>query len=158
MEETSKKVETMVAVLQYLLKEFQVENSEQPPPLEDTNDGGIGEIENTKEGELNNSTPQADPHIDHIEKRLKESSMFNIYFNDCVGFTSIPKWKLPLKFTMLDIKFNRTKILITCMRNFVSAMTLKRIDKDIFHFILPFTFENDVMRLYNTMGPRKVTN
>ena len=35
--------------------------------------------------------------------------------------------------------------------NFLQAITLKGIDKDIFHIICPWTFINDVMRSYNAM-------
>ena len=71
--------------------------------------------------------------------------MFNNYFNDYKGFTSIPKGKLPLTFTMSDIKFHGTKNPRYHVQNFVSAMTLKGIDKDIFHFIFPWTFIKGVM-------------
>ena len=75
-----------------------------------------------------------------------------------MGFTSIPKRKLALKFTMSDIKFHRIENPYHHMRNFVSAMTLKRIDKDIFHIIFLWTFNMHVMRCYNVAKSRKVTN
>jgi len=59
--------------------------------------------------------------------------VFNNYFNDYMGFTSIPKGKLPLKFTMPDIKFYGTKHPLFLL----SVMTLKGIEKDIFHIIFP---------------------
>jgi len=37
-------------------------------------------------------------------------------------------------------------------------MSLKRIDKDIFHLIFSLTFHKDVMRWYNTVNPWKVNN
>jgi len=51
--------------------------------------------------------------------------MFNNYSNDYMGFTSIPKGKLLLKFTMLDIKFYGTENPHHHVRNFISTMTLK---------------------------------
>ena len=47
-----------------------------------------------------------DPQVDYIEQLLKESTMFNNYFNDYVGFASISKGKLPSIFTILDMKFS----------------------------------------------------
>jgi len=38
------------------------------------------------------------------------------------------------------------------VRNFVSAMTLKWIVKDIFHLIFYYAFGKDVMRWYNKGG------
>ena len=66
---------------------------------------------------------------------LKEYSMFNNYFNDYIVFTSILKGKLPLKFSMPDIKVHGINNPYYHTRNFLSAMELKRIDKDIFHII-----------------------
>ena len=37
-------------------------------------------------------------------------------------------------------------------------MTLKRIDKDVFPILFSWTFDKDVMRGYNSIDPRKVTN
>jgi len=61
-------------------------------------------------------------------------------------FTSFPKGQLPLKFTMLDIKFYRTENPYHHVRNFISAMTLKGIDKDIFHLTFSWTFNMDVIK------------
>jgi len=71
--------------------------------------------------------------------------MFNNYSDDYAGFSSTPKGKLPLKFTMTNIKFHGTENPHHHVRNFVSAVTLKGIDKDIFHLIFPWTFEKDVV-------------
>ena len=70
--------------------------------------------------------------------------MFNNYFNDYAEFTTILKGKLSPKFTMLDI--NGTENTNHRVRNFISAMTLKGIDKDIFHLIFLYTLDKDVMR------------
>jgi len=87
-----------------------------------------------------------DSRVDHTEQLLKESSMFNNFYNDYVGFTTILKGKLPHKFTMPDIKFHGTENPNHHVRDFVSVMTLKGIDKDIFHLIFPWTFDKDAMR------------
>jgi len=79
--------------------------------------------------------------------------MFNNYFTDYARFTLTQKEKLPLKFIMLDIKFQGTKNLQYYVRNFVGAMTSKGIDKDIFHVIVPWTFNKNVMRWYNPINP-----
>jgi len=79
--------------------------------------------------------------------------MFNNYFNEYKGFTSISKGKLPPEFTMADIKFHGTENPHHYMGNFVMAITLKGIDKFIFHLIFPWTFDKDVMRWYNTIDP-----
>jgi len=84
--------------------------------------------------------------------------MFNNYFNDYVGLILIPIGKLPPKFTVLDIKFHGTKNPYHYLRNFVSAMALKGIDKDISYIIFPWTFNKDVMRWYNAVDLRKVMN
>jgi len=81
--------------------------------------------------------------------------MFKNYFNDYAGFTSIPKEKLSPLFIMLDIKFYEIENPHDHVRNFVSAMTLKGIDKDIFHIIFPLTFDQDVMRWSNAMDPKR---
>jgi len=52
---------------------------------------------------------------------------------------------------MLDIKFHGTENPHQHVRNSISAMTLKGIDKDIFHIIFPSAFDKDVMRWYITM-------
>ena len=44
------------------------------------------------------------------------------------------------------------------MKNFISAMTLKGVDKDIFHLVFPWTFNKEVIRWYNTIDPLQVTN
>jgi len=77
--------------------------------------------------------------------------MFNNYFNDYAGFTIIPKRKLSPKFTIPDIKFHGTAQ--HHMRSFIIAMTLKGIDKDIFHLIFPSTFDKEAMMWYNTIDP-----
>ena len=84
--------------------------------------------------------------------------MVNNCFNDYAGFTTILKGKLPPKFTKLDIKFHRPENPNHHLRNYVSAMTLKEIDKDIFHLIFPLTFDKDIMRGSNVVEPRKVMN
>jgi len=63
--------------------------------------------------------------------------MFNNYFNDYMGFTSIPKGKLSPKFVMANIKFHGTLNPNHHVRNSVSAMTLKGIEIYMFHFIFP---------------------
>ena len=63
--------------------------------------------------------------------------MFNNYFNDYTELTSIPKGKLPLKFTMPDIKFYGTENLHYHMMNFLTTMPLKGIDRDMFHIMFP---------------------
>jgi len=72
--------------------------------------------------------------------------MFNNYFNDYTIFTSILKGKLPPKFTMPNIKFHGTGNPRHHMRNFISAMTLQGIDKDIIHLIFAWTFNKEVKR------------
>ena len=66
--------------------------------------------------------------------------------------TTIPKEKLPPKFIMPDIKFHGAENPNLHVRNFVIVVTLKGIDKDIFHFIFPWTFDKDVKRWYNAIG------
>jgi len=39
------------------------------------------------------------------------------------------------------------------IRNFIDVKMLKEIDRDIFHFIFPWTIEKDTVRRYNTMDP-----
>ena len=95
------------------------------------------EPNNKKKIKVEKSSPQIDPRLDRIEPLLKESLMFKNYFNDNAGFTSIPKGKLPLRFTMPCIKFNRIRNHHHHMRNLVSVMTLKGINNDIFHLIFP---------------------
>ena len=56
-------------------------------------------------------------------------------------------------FTMPDIKFHGIENLNQHIRNFVSAMTLKGIDKDVFHIIFPWTFDKDVIKWYNILDP-----
>jgi len=63
--------------------------------------------------------------------------MFNNYFHDYAGFTSIPKGMLLPKFTMSNIKFHGTENPHHHVKNFISNMTLKGIDNDIFHLIFP---------------------
>ena len=83
--------------------------------------------------------------------------MFNSYFDDHARFTSIPKGKLHVKFTTLDIKLHGTKIPHYHVRNFLSAMTLKGIYNAIFHIIFPQTFDKDVITCYSTVDRQKVT-
>ena len=77
--------------------------------------------------------------------------MSNNYFNHYPRFSSISKGKLPPKFTVPDIKFHGTENPNHHVKNFVSVMTLKGIDKDIFHIIFPWTFDKDAIRWYNAM-------
>jgi len=63
--------------------------------------------------------------------------MFDHYFNDYVGFTSIPKRKLPPKFPMLDVKLYGTENPYHHMRNNPSATTSTGIRKHIFPMIFP---------------------
>ena len=67
-------------------------------------------------------------------------------FNDYVGFTSIPKGKLPPMFTMPNIKFRGIENPHHHIIKFISAMTLHGIDKDIFYLIFCWTFDKDVMK------------
>jgi len=78
--------------------------------------------------------------------------MFNNYFNNYVRFTSISKVESPLKFAILDIKFHWNENPHQHVRNFVNAMTLKGINKDIFHIVVPWTFDEDIMKWYNACG------
>jgi len=84
--------------------------------------------------------------------------MFNNDFNGHAEFTTILKGKLLLKFTMSDKKFQGTKHPYHHLRNFISAMSLKEIDKDILHLILPWTFDKEVMRRCNVTDPQKVVD
>jgi len=59
---------------------------------------------------------------------------------------------------MLDIKFQGTENPHYHVRNFLSAMTLKGIHREIFHIIFPWSFNKDVMRWYNTIDLQKVTS
>ena len=61
--------------------------------------------------------------------------MFNNHFTNYGGFTSIPKGKLAPRFTMPDIKLHGTKNTHHYVRNFVSAMTFKEIDNNMFLII-----------------------
>ena len=54
-----------------------------------------------------------------------------------MGFTSIPKGKLPLKFTMPDIKLHGIENPYYHVRNFLSTMTLTVIDEDNFNILFP---------------------
>jgi len=91
-------------------------------------------------------TPEIDLRLDHIEKLLKEFSIFNNYLTYYVGFTPIPKEKLPSKFTIPDLRFQGFENLLHYVKNFISAMTSKGIDRDIFHLIFSWTFDKDVMK------------
>lgn len=104
---------------------------------------GEAEVVSKKE----KSAPLMDSQVDRIEQLL---TIFNNYFNEYVGFTSIPKGKLPPKFTMPNIKFHGTENSNHYLRNFASSMALKGIDKDI---IYPLMFDNNIMRWYNAMDP-----
>jgi len=84
---------------------------------------------------------------------LKEFTMFSNYFTDYVGFTLIPKEKLHPKFAILNIKFPGTENPRHYVRNFVSSIALKEIDKDTFYIIFPWTFDKDVMKWYNVVDP-----
>jgi len=77
--------------------------------------------------------------------------MFNNYFSDYAGFTLVSKGKLSPKFTMPNIKFHETGNPNRHVWNFISAMTLNGIDRDIFHNIVSWTFDKDFMRWYNSM-------
>ena len=137
LDESEKKIELMVTVVQTLIKKAPKEKGEEPH--------SEAKDDNKKEEKGEKSTPQADPRVDWIEQLLQESFMFNNYLNDCAGFTSIHKGKLGPKSIMSDIKFNGTKNPHYHVRNFLSTMTLKRINKDIFHIIFPWTFDKDLM-------------
>jgi len=63
--------------------------------------------------------------------------MFNNYFNDYMGFTFIIEGKVLTKFTMPDIKLYETENPHYHVRNSLCAMTLKGINKDMFHIIFP---------------------
>jgi len=82
---------------------------------------------------------------------------FTNYFNDYPWFTSIPKGKF-LKIHLPNIKFHGIENPNHYVSNFVSAMTLKGIDKDIFHIIFLWKFNEDVMRWYNVVDSGKVKN
>jgi len=53
---------------------------------------------------------------------------------------------LPPKFYMPNIKFHEIENPHHYMRNFVSAITLKDIDQDIFHIIFPWAFDKEIMK------------
>ena len=59
---------------------------------------------------------------------------------------------------MPNIKFHGAKKPHHHVRDYFSALTLKGIDKDIFHIIFHWTFIKDVMRWYNTVVSSKSTN
>jgi len=134
-----------------------VKDYEQPPPREEIHKEGKGGMQNRKE-ELEKSNPKVILRIELIEQLLKESSIFNNYFNDHVKFTSVPKGKLPPKFNVSNIKFHGTENLHHHMKNFVSVRTLKGTDKDILYFRFPWTFDKDVIIWYTTLNPRKAVN
>ncbi|KAJ8425736.1 hypothetical protein Cgig2_025692 [Carnegiea gigantea] len=89
----------------------------------------------------------------------KATEMFqssHAFYRRCMkGFTTTSKGKWPPKFIMPDIKFYRIENPNHYVRNFVSDMKLKGIDKDIFNLIFSWTFDKDVMRWYNALGSRK---
>ena len=89
--------------------------------------------------------------MDRTKQLLKESSLFNNYFNSYTGFSLFPKGKLSLKFTMPYVKFHETKNPFHHARNFLNAMTLKGTETDIFYIIFPYTFDKDAVRWYNTI-------
>ena len=93
----------------------------------------------------------ANPRVNCAVQLLLESSMHYNYFAHYRGFTSILKRKLPLKFSMLDVKFHGTKNPCHHVRNFFSAVTLKGIYKDIFPIIFPQTFDKDVKRWHKLL-------
>ena len=84
--------------------------------------------------------------------------MFNGCFNNYAGFTSISKGKLLPKLMMPNIKFHGTENSYHHVSDFISAMALKGIDKNIFHLIFLWTFYKGIMRWYNTIDPWKVAN
>jgi len=103
--EGEKKMEMMVTTLQNYTKESQKIIISSPVIKK----GKVMERKSRtirRKEEVEKSTPQANPQEDCVEQLHKESSMFNNYFNH---YTSIPKGKLSLKFTMSDIKFHETK-------------------------------------------------
>jgi len=77
--------------------------------------------------------------------------MSNNYFIDHTGFTSILKGKLPLKFTLSDIKLHEIEKSTHHMKNIVGTTTLKEINTNIFYIMFPRTFDREVMRWYNTI-------
>ena len=82
--------------------------------------------------------------------------MLNHDFNNHKGVNSITKGKLPLKFTMPYIKFNGTENPYHHMKNFLSTLSLKGINKDIFHVTFLWTFDKDVTSWYNLVDRRKL--
>lgn len=86
MKEGDKKMEMMALMLQDLTKESLAKNSVQPHAVEGHYDGNR-EIEDKKEGESDQDTPQTNPRVDRTKQLLNESSMFNKYFTGYVGFT-----------------------------------------------------------------------
>jgi len=63
-----------------------------------------------------------------------------------VKFTSVLKGKLLPKFTIPDIKFDGTTNPHHHVRIFISTITLKGVDKDIFHLLFPWTFDKEVTK------------
>ena len=104
LDESEKKIELIPTTLQTLIKNAPKGKGEKPC-------NGEREYDKKKEEKEEKSTPQIDPRADQIKQLLKESSMFNNYFNDYAGFTSIPKGKLSPKLTMPDFKFHGIKVL-----------------------------------------------
>jgi len=91
------------------------------------------ETEDKEQGEDKKGEPEEVKKGEEEEKSTP--SLFNNSFNGYAGFTSIPKRKLPPKFTIPGIKFHGTKNPNHHIRNFINAMTLKGIDKDMFNSI-----------------------
>ena len=103
-------------------------------------------------------TPKSNLWLDRIEQLLKHSSMFNNYLTNYSRFTLISKEKLPIKLNMWDIKFYETENFHHYMRNLIGAMTLKGIDRDVFHLIFPWNFDKDILRWYDTLDRWRFTN
>ena len=81
--------------------------------------------------------------------------MFDNNFFNYKGFTSIPKGKLPLKFSMFNIKFYGIKNSYHLVRNFVSIITLKGTEQDLFRIFFPWKLDEGVMKWYNIVDPCK---
>ena len=88
-DESEKIMELLATTLQTISKGTQQKDGEKPNNKKGQDDRRREVAGKMKEEEKEKDTPKTNPRLDRIEQLLKQSSLFNGFFNDYEEFTSI---------------------------------------------------------------------
>lgn len=123
-------------------------------------------IENEAEEEDNASVKSQaipnDPLRQKMEKYLKmfeASPMFKDSFSQYDNYVTQPKSTVPIKFSVPEsVRFTRVEYPHHHVKSFLHYMAAKGIERDVFHLVFPWTFNQDVTMWYHALDAQKTNS